>query len=684
MKESADVELVRTIRERCRVCYTCVRECPAKAIRVVGGQAEVIPGRCIGCGNCVKMCSQRAKEVYDSVPAVRALLAAKVPVAAVLAPSFPAEFAECEYPFLVGALRQLGFQYVAEVAAGADLVARAYQRLLEESPDRSYIATTCPAIIAYVERYFPSLIPSLAPIVSPMAAMSRALRRMYGMPLQVVFIGPCIAKKGEALGHSLADEIDEVLTFVELRGMIREAGLTRETVTPSEFDPPLAGPGALFPISRGLLQAAEIREDLTTGNVVVAEGRAGFVEAIKEFSTGHCHPRLLEILACEGCIMGPGIVNEAPLFRRRSRVSDYARARLKQLDWPAWEVQMAVLSDLDLHRDFVEDDQRMPDPSRPELEAILTRMGKCTPEDELNCGACGYDTCEEHAIAVYKGLAQSEMCLPYTIDRLRETINNLAVSNEKLERTQEVLMQAEKLASMGQLAAGIAHELNNPLGVVLMYAHLLSEEYGVQEALRDDLNMITAQADRCKRIVSGLLHFARQNQVNLETVDVCETVENCLRLVALPERVQVRILHEIEDPMAAMDRDQITQVLINLIGNACQAMPEGGTLTVHTVGDADAVQVQVSDTGLGIPKENLSKIFEPFFTTKEMGKGTGMGLAVSYGIVKMHRGNIQVESNADPQAGPTGTTITVSLPRRGMTPGADPSSPGTAEMLMPG
>ena len=123
-------------------------------------------------------------------------------------------------------------------------------------------------------------------------------------------------------------------------------------------------------------------------------------------------------------------------------------------------------------------------------------------------------------MAINKGLAESEMCLPYTIEQLRRTIKELADSNRQLVSTQEALMQSEKLASMGQLAAGIAHEVNNPLGVVLMYAHLLLDDVKNNPALRDDLTMIAEQADRCKNIVAGLLHFARQNKVLLHEADV--------------------------------------------------------------------------------------------------------------------------------------------------------------------
>ncbi|MBP8131482.1 MAG: 4Fe-4S binding protein [Candidatus Hydrogenedentes bacterium] len=672
MKESASIPLVTTIRERCRTCYTCVRECPAKAIRIVDGQADVISQRCIGCGNCVQVCGQHAKRVYDSTEAVKQLLNDGGRVAAIIAPSFPGEFVDWNFRLLAGVLRRMGFHYVIEVAAGADLVADRYRQLMERKDGRCYIATTCPAVVAYVERYFPKLVDSLAPIVSPMVATARAVRRMYGDNVKVVFVGPCIAKKGEAASSQVRDEIDAVLTFVELRQMAWELDLSRHTVQESEFDPPLAGPGSLFPLHRGMLQAANLPEDLVHGDVVTAGGRSGFVEAVKEFHLGHCSPHLLEVLACEGCIMGPGTSNKDPLFRRRRRVSSYVRARLEHLDWDAWRRQMAEFADLDLSRVFEQDDQRIPDPTYDEIKHILHRMGKHSVEDELNCGACGYETCHEHATAIYKGLAESEMCLPYTIDKLRQAVSSLAVSNEKLARARETLVQAEKLATMGQLAAGIAHELNNPLGVVLMYAHMLLEDCQRNPQMREDLDMLATQADRCKKIVAGLLHFARQNKVALEATDIRALLDTCLRLVTVPKNITAQVFHEGEDTTAEIDRDQVTQVLTNLINNACHAMPGGGMLTLRTRGEPDEVFFIIEDTGTGIAKENISKIFDPFFTTKPIGEGTGMGLAVSYGIVKMHRGNIRVTSNADPAAGPTGTTFTVSLPRKGqVTPAAD-------------
>jgi signal transduction histidine kinase len=175
--------------------------------------------------------------------------------------------------------------------------------------------------------------------------------------------------------------------------------------------------------------------------------------------------------------------------------------------------------------------------------------------------------------------------------------------------------------------------------------------------------MIAEQANRCKRIVAGLLDFARQNKVAHNLNDIREVVQTSLANMAVPPGVSVETAHFEGSPMVELDRDQMIQVFINLVGNAFDAMPEGGRLQIHTRTDAQWLVIEVKDNGTGIPKENLNKMFEPFFTTKLMGKGTGLGLPVVYGIVKLHRGDISVETNPDPAVGPRGTTFRVKLPR---------------------
>ena len=659
------LQLVTTIREKCRRCYTCVRECPAKAIQILDGQASVIQTRCIGCGNCVTVCSQNAKQVLSGIEATEELLGGDAPVAAIVAPSYPAEFTECDTAGLVGALRELGFAQVHEVSFGADLVAAEYARLLEEDGGR-HIATTCPAVVSYVRKYHPDILDKLAPIVSPMLATARVLHKKFGPDLRIVFVGPCIAKKGEARYEQFEGEVHAALTYVELRAMLAARGvsLTGRDGAAWDFDPPHGSLGALFPITRGMLQAAALDEDLLSGDIVSADGRQNLVEAITDFEHGQTEARLLDILCCEGCIMGAGFSCEEPVFKRRADVSAETRRRQAGFDEAAWRAAVDESAGVDLSRTFAPFDQRFDDMPTPEqLREILARMNKYGPEDELDCGACGYDSCRHHAVAIWQGLAEVEMCLPYSVEELRKTVDELQESNRSLESTKKALVKSEKLASMGQLAAGIAHEVNNPLGILLLHANLLLEDCEDESQEAEDVKLIVDQANRCKKIISGLLNFARQSRVVRQPTDVTNLVAEVMRTLPIAEGISVEVVDHLDDPVAELDGDQIVQVLTNLVTNAQHAMPEGGDITITLDGTEENVLITVRDEGMGIPEENLDKLFSPFFTTKQVGKGTGLGLAVTHGIVKMHRGQITVESNADPDAGPTGTTFSISLPR---------------------
>jgi C4-dicarboxylate-specific signal transduction histidine kinase len=491
-----------------------------------------------------------------------------------------------------------------------------------------------------------------------MVAMSRVVRAKFGKDVNVVFIGPCVAKKAES------GEIDEVITFTELRELFDLLRIKPAETEPSDFDPPAGGRGAIFPVTRGLLQTANINDDAITGNIIAAEGRIDFQGALKEFEAGLIKNQHMELLCCEGCIMGPGLSKSGKQYNRRARVSSYANTKMREMDQEAWEEAITEFADLDLST------KHKPEERRPELqvaegiEEVLSTIGKFTEKDHLNCGACGYETCVEHAIAIKKGLAEVEMCLPYTIEKLHKSVNDLALTNEKLTSMREALKQSEKLAHMGQLSAGIAHELNNPLGVVIMYSNILLDESPEESPVREDLNLIVEQAARCKKIVANLLNFARKNQVNHQLISLKDLADRSLESIIAPPNMKISVIDKTTNPEAMLDTEQMTQVLTNLVKNAIDAMPDGGTIDLileDTLGD---VIITVKDTGIGIREEDRAKVFEPFFTTKAIGVGTGLGLATAYGIVKMHKGQITVESNTERSKGPTGTSFRIILPRR--------------------
>jgi len=490
-----------------------------------------------------------------------------------------------------------------------------------------------------------------------MVAMGRVIRARYGNDMNIVFIGPCVAKKAES------SEIDEAITFTELRELFDLQRITPDSAVPSDFDVPHGGRGAIFPVTRGLLQTANINDDAITGNIIAAEGRRDFQNALKEFEAGLIKNQHMELLCCEGCIMGPGLSKNGKQYNRRAMVSSYANTKMQSLDSATWKKDYEEYVKLDFSVKHRPAEDRREISEETGIAEVLASMGKFTRKDELDCGACGYETCVEHAIAIKKGLAEVEMCLPYTIEKLHKSVKDLALSNEKLSTMQQALKQSEKLAHMGQLSAGIAHELNNPLGVVIMYSNILLEEAPPEDPVRDDLSLIVEQAGRCKKIVGGLLNFARKNQVNHQIINIRELAEHSVEGVVRPENVSISITDNSTNPQAMLDIEQMTQVITNLIKNAIDAMPGGGAIDIlleDTLGD---VSITIKDTGTGIRDEDKSKIFEPFFTTKGIGQGTGLGLATAYGIVKMHKGQISVESNTDPSRGPTGTSFKIMLPR---------------------
>lgn len=251
------------------------------------------------------------------------------------------------------------------------------------------------------------------------------------------------------------------------------------------------------------------------------------------------------------------------------------------------------------------------------------------------------------------------------IGRLAKGFNSMMEEIEKREKEikalQKQLIQSEKLASLGEIAAGIAHEINNPLGGILIYSNLLLEDMNDDNPIKEDLKKIVNEVNRCKNIVKGLLDFARQSEPKIESVDINKSLQEVLKLIekqALFHNIEIKRNFAEKLPNVKGDASQLQQVFLNILINAGEAMPKGGILYVETglSKDSNFVEIKFKDTGCGIKKENLDKIYDPFFTTKPPGKGTGLGLSVSYGIIKNHNGIIDVESEEG-----KGTTFTIKL-----------------------
>jgi PAS domain S-box-containing protein len=421
--------VVSTNPARCRDCYRCVRVCPVKAVRVAGGQAEVVPELCIACGSCVRACPQHAKVTRDDLPAVRAALRAGRTVVATVAPSvaayFPVDGAAdrglLSLEPLVEALTALGFAAVTETAVGAAMVGLAHGEYTRAHPEAwPIISSSCPVVVNLVEQYYPDLIPHLAPQVSPMIAHGRYLRRRYGDDVFVVFIGPCIAKKAEATDAAVAGAIDAALTYDELARWLADEGvmLRAEAIPDAELTaaPPAASPvpgsaegtaARLFPLEGGLLGTAKLSTDLLSTAVFVGSGMDLCRNVLEGIRAGGWGTAMVELMACAGgCINGPALEERGSIALSRQRVQRYAERRGRQAPPPRAEWP-------DLLRGYGDRSVVQPEFSDAEIRAVMRRVGKYLPEDELNCGSCGYPSCREKAVATLRGMAEATMCLPY-------------------------------------------------------------------------------------------------------------------------------------------------------------------------------------------------------------------------------------------------------------------------------
>ena len=412
--------IVYTQSAKCRDCYRCLRVCPVGAIGIRDGQAYIDDDKCIKCGTCIRECPQKAKTYRKDLDDARTLLASGKVVAASIAPSFAASYPGWMADRVPSALRKLGFSYVLETSDGARLTAEA---TVEKAKYQKCggICTACPAVVNYTEKYKPYMIDKLIKVVSPMIANARQIKRSFGSDCKVIFIGPCVAKKSEAERKEYEGVVDVVLTFEELDEWLKHEKIDLRNLPESGFESFDGSRDArLFPIPGGMLRTGGVENDGTIMNVMHASGSESVMEMFS-LSEENWNFSLIEPLFCrEGCINGPAIGTKANIYERRNNVIKYA-ARERNLNKTIEPVDVSLFTEYS-----ADPPVSGPGYSEDEIMEVYSRTGKTSDEFQLNCGACGFSSCREMAVAVLDGNAEIDMCMPY-MRRMAESRKDLII-----------------------------------------------------------------------------------------------------------------------------------------------------------------------------------------------------------------------------------------------------------------
>lgn len=425
-------------KSNCKNCYKCIRHCPVKSIRFSGNQAHIIGNECILCGQCFVVCPQNAKEISSETEKVRVLIQSGAPVVVSLAPSFIANYDGVGITAMKKALKKLGFFDVEETAIGASIVKTEYEKMMAAEDRDVIISSCCHSVNLLIQKYFPKEIPCLADIMSPMQAHAADIKKRIP-DAKVVFVGPCVAKKDEAEYYE--GLVDGVLTYEDLAKWMETENISIERETDSdEFSR-----ARFFPTTGGILKTMAKVSDYT---YMAIDGVENCIAALKDIESGSVHKCFIEMSACVGSCVGGPVMEKY----HRSPIKDYA-AVAKYAGDKDFKVEQP--DSLSIHKTFTVIEKKLSTPSEYEIQEILRKMGKTRPEDMLNCGSCGYDTCREKAIAIFQGKAEISMCLPYLEQKaesfsdciVNNTPNGLIVLNEKLE-VQQINDAARKIMNI--------------------------------------------------------------------------------------------------------------------------------------------------------------------------------------------------------------------------------------------
>lgn len=417
-----------TIKNNCQDCYKCVRRCPVKAIKIEDGSAMIVPDLCIACGTCYRVCPAKAKQARNDLTRAKHLVQSGKDVYVSLAPSWITEFEGVSREQMIAAIRRLGFRGVSETALGAEEVSANIAGLLDKAANKAlqvsaanrlFISTACPAVVEYINKYVPERTANLTKLTSPLLAHCRLLKTALGKDIEVIFIGPCIAKKIEADRHP--DLLSLSLSFTDLRQWLKDENIELKDIHTSVFDKFVmskAEEGAAYPVEGGMIETLKPYEQSQKAYLMQITGIENIKRELKNIREETLdRPIFIECLACEGgCVNGPCTSSKKSGLEKRVEI-------LKESDFSGLAGKRSPSVDITL--DYASEAIVQPEHDETDIKRVLASIGKYSIEDEINCGGCGYNTCRNFAKALLDGKAEPEMCVSHMKQQAQRKANAL-------------------------------------------------------------------------------------------------------------------------------------------------------------------------------------------------------------------------------------------------------------------
>src|SRR6056297_217232 len=418
------MKVLDVVKSSCQDCHRCLRSCEVGAIGF-DDQAWIIEDKCIYCGTCVHVCPQDSKKPFDMKEKLSKFIEADKKVIVSLAPSYLTAYEDFKWYNIIGTLREMGVDLITETAQAAELVAEYFNKKIGEH-SKTLVSSCCPSIINLIEKHYPEMSEYLADIVSPMNLHASLLKEKYGHESKVIFIGPCIAKMDEIENDRTDSKVDAVITFVQFKKLCEENNININEYCSYEIDEGCGEIGGTYPLEQGAVKASELLADHDKNQIISGTGVKKSERILTDLKEEKIQPKFIELMACEGgCINGPGVESFESIVSKEIKVNKYAEQ--KEVKYNSDGLRK-YLNNIDIKRNYKNRKKMYEEPTEAEIRDILKDIGKETPEDETNCGGCGYDSCREKAIAVYHGLAQKNMCIPYMKSKA-ESLSHIIVES---------------------------------------------------------------------------------------------------------------------------------------------------------------------------------------------------------------------------------------------------------------